>query len=228
MNVGVGWGVGMIRMGTPFSNALDLPGTSVNYASTPDSPANSISGDIDMLARIAAADWTPSPDQALMAKVNPLGATSWGFYILGTGALYFQFDTSATGGFSATSTVGTGFANGSDHWVRVTRRVSDGRVQFFTSSDGASWTQLGTDAIAGVGATIFDTNAPVTIGARGDGGVPFAGIVYYAELRDGIGGTVIHSFDPAAVTKIGIRNPATVAAGGPWTMVGSTWDWVAA
>jgi hypothetical protein len=222
------WGVGQIRMGTLLSNALYLPGISTNYVSTPDSPANSIPGDIEMSIVVAPVDWTPAADDALMAKVTSTGILSWQFLLLTTGQLMFMISRNGTTGIPVTSTVATGFTNGTKRGVRVTRRQSDGRTQFFTSPDGISWSQLGSDLFTAATRTIFDSTAPVTIGARDDGGDPYEGIVYSAELRDGIGGTVIHSFDAAAVTKLGTRNPSSVSAGGPWAVNGSGWDWVLA
>lgn len=53
----------------------------------------------------------------------------------------------------------------------------------------------------------------------------------YAEVRNGIDGTVVVSFDATAVTILGTRNPSTVpvggTAGGDWTVNGSAWDWMA-
>lgn len=223
----VGWGVGQIRMGVAALVALFLPGGSADYVSTPDSPANSIPGDIDIRIKLAAADWTPAASrEVLLAKITNTGVFAWQFAILSNGALELILSTDGSNIGPAASTVATGFTDGTEHWVRVTRRQSDGRQQFFTSTDGASWTQLGADVVLFAGVTIFDSVGPITIGARGDGGLPLAGTVYYAELRDGIGGTVVHSFDAAAVTRIGTRDPSTVAAGGPWTINGSAWDWV--
>lgn len=217
------WGVGQIRMGTLLSNALSLPGSSDNFVTTPDSAANSIPGDIDIRIVVAASDWTSG--DALMRKATPTGILSWQLLLLGDGKLMFMYSPDGTTGVPATSTVATGFADGSKHGVRATRRRSDGRTQFFTSPDGASWSQLGADVFIGWNpgeSSIFDSGGPVIIVARDPR------IVYYAELRDGIGGTVIHSFDAGAVTKLGTRNPSTVTAGGPWTVVGGVWDWVMA
>jgi hypothetical protein len=225
----VAWGVGQIRMNALVGGVLYLPGvpSPANYVSTPDSAANSIPGDIDVLARVAATDWTPANAQALLAKVTSTGVFAWQFHIHPNGALRFTISNEGSVVGPAESTVATGFADGTDHWVRVTRRQSDGRTQFFTSSDGSTWLQLGVDVVIFAGVTIYDSVAPITIGARDDGGNPLDGLVYYAELRDGIDGTVVQSFDAAAVTRLGVRNPSTVAAGGPWTINGAAWDWVA-
>lgn len=223
------WGVGQVRMGGLLSNALYLPGSPSTYAETPDSPANSIAGDMDIRLKVAAEDWTPSPAQTLMAKVHSTGTLAWAFYL--TGGLQLQISTPSGTGVFVDSTAALGFTDGTAHWVRVTHRKSDGRHQFFTSDDGSNWTQLGADVVkvSLAGEDLVDSSAPITIGCRDDGGLPYEGIVYYADLRDGIGGTVVQSFDAAAVVKLGTRNPSTVAGGGPWTINGAGgWDWVLA
>ena len=50
------------------NRALNLPGTSGSYASTPDSPAVSVTGDLDLRVRVSMNDWTPDSSQTLIAK----------------------------------------------------------------------------------------------------------------------------------------------------------------
>jgi hypothetical protein len=85
--------------------------------------------------------------------------------------------------------------------LRATWRASDGRVQFFTSTnDGQSWQQLGSDAAFEFPpASINAGTAPLWIGVRddpdGNQTNRFAGRVRRAEVRDGIDGTVVASPD---------------------------------
>ncbi|HYH49645.1 MAG TPA: hypothetical protein VEG38_08860, partial [Acidimicrobiia bacterium] len=122
------------------------------------------------------------------------------------------------------------FANGEVHWVRavldVNNEASGNDVFFYTSEDGETWTQLGnTVTTAGV-TSIFDSTSAVEIGSRFGGTVgALAGSVYYVEIRNGIDGTVVNSFDASTVTPAGPRDPATVTAGGPWTINGASWSW---
>ena len=210
-----------------ITNVLSLPGASGEYVSTPDTPGNSITGDIDIRMWLALDSWVT--DYWLLSRwgVFASGQLGWSFAMLGGGALQLNVSDDGTSGGSSQSSVATGFTAGSAHWIRCTWRTSDGRLQFFTSEDGAAWTQLGSNAtLSKTG--IFDTNAAVEIGSALGGTVlPVAGKIYYAEFRNGIGGTIVHSFDATAVTKIGTRNPSTVSAGGPWTINGSAWDWAA-
>lgn len=205
-------------------NVLALPGTAGNYVSTPDSVANSITSDIDIRVRAAPTAW--GIEQAFLSKYVGAGARSFTFRVIATKALRLTMTQAGTTNVTATSSVSVGFADGAVGWVRVTWRASDGRVQFFTSTDGTLWVQLGTDQTIAI-ASIFNGTMDVEIGSVGVGASSlFAGHIYYAELRNGIDGTVVQSFDATAVTKIGTRDPSTVAAGGPWTINGAAWDWV--
>ena len=204
-------------------NVFSQNGTAGNYTSTPDSAGNSITSDIDIRVKAAAADWTPAGTQVLMAKWNV--ERSW-LFVIDPSALRVSISENGSTSTAASSSANTGFVDGTAHWVRVTWRNSDNRVQFFTSEDGTSWTQLGTDQTISL-TGIFNSSEAVYIG-----GLPasstFNGYIHKAELRNGIDGTVVQSFDATAVTKLGTRNPSSVAAGGPWTMTGSAWDWTQA
>lgn len=204
---------------------LSLPGTSGNYASTPDSVANSITGAIDIRMHVAMADWTTPGYNALITKWLSPSQQSW--FVGLTGDMNFIFLKTSGGSDatfqSGTSTVPATLVGGTDTWLRWT--FSGTEYRFYVSADGASWTQVG-DPVAGSGA-IFNSSTPVAIGSLGDGTQVKPGTFYYAEIRDGIGGTVVAKFDPSAVTILGTRNPTTAVAstGETWTVNGSAWDW---
>jgi hypothetical protein len=118
-------------------------------------------------------------------------------------------------------------ADGATKWVRATRATATGVAQFFTSNDGVTWTQLGTD-VASTASAIFDSVGAVEIGANRVGTNNFlAGKVYYAEVRNGIAGTVVGVFDPQAIRVTDTRLPATVPSrtGETWTLNGTGWAW---
>jgi hypothetical protein len=212
-------------------NALALDGeitVAGNYATTPDSVATSVTSDIDIRVEVALADWTPVIEgiQGLLGKWAGTGNESYRFYVTPAGTLKFDITSDGGTAIPAESTVATGFADGSTHWVRVTWLNSANRCQFFTSSDGVSWTQLGAD-VTQAAPGIYDSTTALVVGAMDAGfGFWITGYLFHAEVRDGINGTVVASFDATAVTRIGPRNPSTVAAGGPWTILGESWQWV--
>ncbi len=204
---------------------LSLPGTSGSYASTPDSAAVSVTGDIDVIVKLTADDWTPASAKTIISKDAAGSDRSWNFFLLATGAV--EFDTSANGSsFNVhVSTASVPFANGSPGWVRATLDVDNGSAQhvvrFYTSTDGVTWTQLGA-AVTTAGVTsIFNSTARVEIGSF-NSGLTFnlAAGVYYAELRNGIDGTVVARFD-AEDGESGDTSIVSSATGETWTINGS-------
>lgn len=208
---------------------LDLPGTSTNYVATPDSAAASITGDIDLRIHCAADDWTPAESKGLISKYGGGGARSYRLHLETAGTLTLTIEASAVAARSATSSAAVGVSDGSPVWLRATWRNSDNRVQFFTSTDGSSWAQLGADGSIDQ-ANIADRDVQLVIGSLSSVAFTanqFAGIIYYADIRAGIDGTIGAKFDPSAVVIAGTRNPTTLVSdtGETWTMNGSAWDW---
>jgi hypothetical protein len=142
-----------------------LPALTGNYVGSPDSAALSITGDITIDCHAALDDWTPASESGLVTKWDIGSANrSYILSVLPSGVLRFYKSGDGTAAQNVDSSVTTGAADGSALWCRASVRVSDGRVRFYTSSDGAAWTQLGTDRTITAGA-ILDGNAPLAIGA---------------------------------------------------------------
>src|SRR3990167_5666653 len=212
--------------GVYAASVLYLPGVAGNYVSTPDSAALSITGDIDIRVKVALDDWTPAANTCLLGKYVAAGSNiSYLFYVGTSGLFRFQWTTNGTTASVVNSTVANSITNGATKWGRVTMDVDNGvvgnDVKFYTSDDGASWTQLGaTVTTAGV-TSIYDGTASVAIGAI-DSGVSMllAGNVYYAEIRNGIDGTIVGSYD-SIFPASRYRDPQ----GNIWTVNGTANGW---
>lgn len=216
---------------------VDLPGTAGNYISTPDSPAISITGDIDIRVKVALDDWTPAAITDLVAKWNLNVAQVSYRFMVGTGGL-LRLGISSTGAGATSevdSTDATGFVDGSVHWVRATLDVDDGTgnkdFRFYTSSNGEIWNQLGSVVqIAGT-TSIFDSTTVLEIGAQNLGTERLlAGNVYYAEVRNGINGPVVARFDPDDSVVEPVPTTQTPSSfisstGEVWTINGAAWVW---
>ena len=187
---------------------LSLPGTTGNYASTPDSAAVSITGDIDIRVKVALDDWTPAAHARLVYKRD--GTAAYDFYILATSGIPGFY-----WGSSQDATAAPGFADGSNHWLRVTRSASTGTAKFYTSDDGVTWAQLGAD-VAGAPGSLNDTADVVMIGAEGGVSSMLAGKVYYAELRNGINGPIVAKFDASLMSPR--QTSAQMPTGEVWTI----------
>lgn len=172
---------------------LYLPGLTGNYASAPDSVPLSITGDIDIRAKVALDDWTPAAAGVVVAKDDPVATgLSHQLHIATNGLPTFTLSADGSTPSAAAASVAPTVGDGLPLWLRVTWRKSDGRVQFFTAPAtvvnpvAADWTQLGTDRSIVV-AAIFDSAAGLEIGSRGSGtSIPLAMNVYRVQVRSNI------------------------------------------
>lgn len=220
-------------------NVIYLPGATGNYASTPDSAGVSIVGDIDVRAEVTMSDWTPAGDQSFVSKVTSDPNRTFRFSLQATtGKLVLEWwpTGSAASAVSATSSVAVPFSDGDTGWVRFTLDVDNGAAgndtKFYTSTDGVTWTQLGTTRTNAGVTSIADTTALLVVGAGfADGSSRLmVGRVHYAEVLNGIAGSSAALFDPTAQNVTAIRTPSSWAAAGTgetWTMHGSAWAWAA-
>jgi hypothetical protein len=210
-------GAGWSYEGTNFLGkdgvALSLPGTNGNYASTPDSAALSITGDLDIRVKAALDNWHSGAIQYLVAKRIDPSQRSYYFRTNAAGSLEIGWTADGSTLLGLNSQGTPGLANGEVKWVRVTLDVDNGAAgrtaNFYLSDDGITWDLFGTNTTAGV-TSIFDSTSAVEIGTGSSGFSPAAGKIYYAEIRNGIDGPIVARFDASAVAKTGTRLPATV------------------
>ncbi len=182
------------------SNGLNLPGKFGNYASSPDSSALSITGDIDIRVRVKMTDWTPATSNGLVGKwTTTSNQRSYEFFVITNGKLQLDISSLGSDTVTAQSTVATGGTDGTQYWVRVTRASASGDVKFYFDADGAepsSWTQLGT-TVSTAASGIFDSTAQFDVGAIGasGNGSPATGIIAQVKILNGIDGTVAYNAD---------------------------------
>tara|TARA_R110002094_G_scaffold157781_2_gene144048 strand:+ start:14751 stop:17417 length:2667 start_codon:yes stop_codon:yes gene_type:complete len=213
--------------GDKFAQCL---GASGDYFSTPDSVAASITGDIDIRVRVALDDWTPASNTALVAKYEASPQYSYLFECLTSGVLRIQISANGTSNaVAASSTVATGFANGSTNWVRFTLDVDNGAAgndtKFYTSSDGVTWTQLGTTITSASTTSIYDGTSIVEIGSVLGGTIERVnGSIYRAQIFDTIDGTTpVVDFNPNDYANTGNDNWASSSTGEIWTIQGNNY-----
>ena len=201
-----------------------LPGASGDYVSTPDAAALDIVGDIDIRARVALDDWTPAAESTLVAKYTATGnQRSYALAVTTAGALIFRWSEDGTAEKTETSSVVTGFTNGTAHWVRATLDVdngsSDAAVNFYTSDDGSTWTALGATQLNGATTSIFASTAVLELGTQTGGTVNrTTGKIYRAQVLSGIGGTSVAA--PIASASTGTVTDATPRT---WTVNGNAY-----
>jgi hypothetical protein len=104
--------------------------------------------------------------------------------------LYVSTDGSSTSR-AIVSSAATPATDGQPLWHRVTWAASTGQTQFFTSSDGATWTQLGVTQSTSPAAP-FQSTQWIELGGYNFGNsMHFVGDIYEAEIRSAINGQII-------------------------------------
>jgi len=191
------------------STYLSLPGEDGDNASTPDSAAVSVTGDIDLRVDMAADDYTVA-ENTVFGKSQGFG-TGEAYYTRVTGAtprmgwsedgVTLTYDKSAT-------TAMTGLSAEDRIHVRITLDVdvggTDSDLNFYWRNVAAAeanaldsdsnWTQLGTTVTQGAITNIFDGDLALIVGnMKINGGFGnFAGKVYRAMIYNGISGTIAY------------------------------------
>jgi hypothetical protein len=170
-----------------------------DQAGAVDSVALSITGDIDVRVEYDPGNWRG--EIVLVGKYGSAGQESW-FLGLTSGFPYLVWSTDGTVGGEefAVATEPVPIPGAGRAALRVTLDVNNGasgRTTTFYTSDSisGSWTQLG-DVVTESGTTsIFDSTSAVRVGYT-------AGVrIYAAEIRSGIGGTVVASPDFTAQSE---------------------------
>lgn len=178
-----------------------ITGADDNFLSVPDAANLDITGDIDLRAEVSLADWTPGSSQALIAKWTASGAQrSYYLLVASNATISIGWSDDGAGFDSAGSDVAISAEAGARLWVRATLDVDNGSsgndAKFYTSTDGTTWTQLGSTITGGSTTSIFAGTGEVQIGARNDS-VNMTGKVHRAQIYDGIDGTKVLDVNPS-------------------------------
>lgn len=224
-------------------SSLALSGIAGCNASTPDSAALSITGDIDIQVKMSTPTWcegtrlygTAGVFRTIVAK-NGSGSTfSYMLRVNGSGYLSLVTSNNGSTQLTAFSDINVTFTRNSIKWVRATMDANDGagnRVyKFYTSDDGSSWTQLGNTITTAGATTIFDSTSTLWFGSETAGSTNNNPLqLYRVIIRDGYDGAGTTQLDArfenatagatsftessANAATITINNVATTVGGG--------------
>lgn len=216
------------------SVALALPGGEGDAATTPDAAALDITGDIDIRVDATLANWClpdyPSTGETTYPQTNLIGKDDSGqrSWVLSTRRSRPYLEYSTSGGFMTNAVEATAdlpLTTSGRIAIRVTLDVNNGAsghvTTFYTAPTMAGpWTQLGDQVVSSGTVTLFAGSAPLRIGDAKwlDNNWPI-GLVHAAEVRSGIGGTIVASPDftaqPAGTTSF------VDSTGRTWTVTGA-------
>ncbi len=188
---------------------MRFPGDSDDYFSTSDFVG---SGDLDIRVLVAPDRWKPDFWQMFAGQYDSQSNDrSWRFGIDVFDALVGNFSDDGFRDLGANRELSPSFGDGRRKWVRMTIEPTQGVQRFWTSNGGTVWTHLGDDRDFDSIDQLHDSTGPVYIAADRPGSDnPFAGKLYYVEIRDGVNGPVLANLD--------FRTPAQLdPASGRWT-----------
>lgn len=143
-------------------NAMLIDGVT-GYATTPDTAAISVTGDIDLRCYANLDAWTTTSAQFFLSK-----DASYQFYVINGRLAALIYPTVGT--VRAFQSDGTALpvSNGFALWVRVTVDIDNGAslsvATFYTSTDGSNWTALGGVAYQYSFAAIVNSTAALELG----------------------------------------------------------------
>ena len=181
-----------------YISSAGLVGYGLNngsYASTPDSAALDIVGDLEITARMQPTSWTAGSNQGIVGKRQVAGQLSYVFSML-SGKPSLNWTTDGTTVKTAASLTAVPFTTEAG-WVRITFDVDNGAsgntATFYTAPDSAteptSWTLLGTVTTAGT-TSIFSGTSVVEFGSNLIGNNQVIGVLKRAIIRNSVGDIV--------------------------------------
>jgi len=157
-----------------------------------------ITGDLEIIAKIACDDYSHSAEQTIVSKMGDSGNYGWSLFIdiYGYPKLWWSSDGSNSIIKSADAPIPV--SNGASVWLKATIDVDNGSsgntVKFYTSSNGTNWTQLSTSVVTAGVTSIYASTADIHIGSRGTS-QPLIGKIYRVFVKNGIAGKVVASPD---------------------------------
>lgn len=193
-----------------------------------DSAQLSVTGDIELRALMAPADWTPvGTAHAIIGKIGGSTDRAYRFLLDNFGANNLRMDISDTGTDNfVVWQPDPGFLNDAKRWVRLIARPSVGTGEVFWADDSggpgtipSSWTSLGTVTFAAF-ATIFDSTGQVELGRSGFADNAYNGKLFAAEIWNGVEGE-----GGSRIANPDFRNTAQQVNATTWTDSHSNqWD----
>jgi hypothetical protein len=184
-----------------------------NTCTTPNSTAlTNITGDLEVIVKC----FIPTSTSALNYIFGYSDASSPRFGIsFVAGTRQFRL----IGGGSVFNSISESLPNNYDGWIKFTRVQSTGVFNVFTSSDGITYTLLGTNT--GSTAAFSGSTNLLTIGDYNNAGASvtvFTGKIYSLTISNSIGGAPVVDFNPNQYNAATSQTQWTSSTGEVWTI----------
>lgn len=156
----------VVQTGTAGDRYMDCS-TGAATRQLPASVSTHISGQIDVRIKITMTDWTPSAQTNLVGRTGNAGFRSWFMAVNTSGLPVFSYSTDGTA-LSSVFGSSLGITDGATSWVRCVFTPDDGAgnrtTAFYKSTDGVTWTQVGTTTTTVGTVTLFNSGTGYEIG----------------------------------------------------------------
>lgn len=190
------------KSGNSAVNVLCLNKVAGNYATTGNIVYPTTQIEYEWSGSHATWAATGGANEMLVAKDNGTNIRVARLILTQTGNIQLQLSVDGTNLVTGQSSAVAPFSAFQRGYIKATWRASDGRVQFFTSTDGETWTQLGTDqaiAIASIYVGTYNTDIGTT--SAGISQV-YNGNIFYVKIRSTIGGADLLNVDFSTAAKL--------------------------
>ncbi|MBL8510904.1 MAG: hypothetical protein JNM52_04590, partial [Betaproteobacteria bacterium] len=188
------------------------------YINTPDSAATSPTGSFEIRFKCRAASYANGSFQTIAGKYTEGGAKSWVIYwtAAGTFAVSWSNDGSTIAGAQAMGGVPP------SNLPVVIRVLADASNNLWRTEisydDGLTFAAFGQSNSVTI--AVPDIASLLEFGAYSGGLNPFSGVIYWAEVRSGLGGPVQARFDAEDAVS-GLTAVTSKLTGEVWTLQGA-------
>lgn len=164
---------------------VNFPGGAAQRASW---AAAAVTGDLDVQAHITPDSYATGSEQVIVACHSSTTTRSWYLALATDGQLSFSWSTD--GSALKTAVVSGSWSPSATQWVRVRfqrdRGDSKTEIKLYKSSDGISWTQIGSTVTRGQIDALYNSTGGYQLGERGVTTSYYLGKIHEVRIRDGL------------------------------------------
>lgn len=171
----------------------------IGYATVPHSAGQGITGDVEIVARLSAVDWTPAATGTVVAKGSAIGNVPYALFIssIGPGRITLVVND-ATTTYTYRSATAPPFVDGQTYWVKVTFQRNNGAnsvARFFYALDRldepGAWNEWGAPQTDATITSLVASTAAIGLGAYNNGTSPYSCTLKRVIIRNGIAGPTV-------------------------------------